>query len=373
MFVSVGVNLDAIEEYVPDLVGETHIFTKCQSAELLLGLSSFYRILCLSVSGSFCFVGNIMSSLLSNIDQKTNIVGQNRLELLLFRLNSQQPFGINVFKVREVLQCPELSALPGAHPNVRGIAHLRGEPVTVIDLSMATGGQPITDLTNAYVLVTEYNRHTQGFLVAGVDRIISSNWEQIMPAPQGAGKAHYVTAVTKVDNKLVQILDVEKVFFEISPVDETVSESVKEKSKELDFKNLVVLVADDSAVARNQVKRALGAIGVEIQTVNDGRLALDWLLAKAQELGGDVSAKVPLLISDIEMPEMDGYTLTAEIKANEHLKNIHVILHSSLSGVFNNAMVSKVGADQFIAKFHPDELVSAVQQWMHSAAASQAE
>ncbi len=151
----------------------------------------------------------------------------------------------------------------------------------MIDLSMATGGAAITDLTNAYVLVTEYNRHTQGFLVAGVDRIISSNWEQIMPAPQGAGKAHYVTAVTKVDNKLVQILDVEKVFAEISPVDETVSESVKEKSRDIDFKNLIVLVADDSAVARNQVKRALGAIGVETQTVNDGKLALDWLPAKA--------------------------------------------------------------------------------------------
>ena len=148
-----------------------------------------------------------------------------------------------------------------------------------------------------------------------------------MPAPQGAGKAHYVTAVTKIEDKLVQILDVEKVFFEISPIDETVSESVKEKSKDVDFKNLVVLVADDSAVARNQVKRALSAIGVEIQTVNDGRLALDWLLAKAEELGGDVSGKVPLLISDIEMPEMDGYTLTAEIKAHEHLKRIHVILH----------------------------------------------
>jgi two-component system, chemotaxis family, chemotaxis protein CheV len=309
-------------------------------------------------------MGKSMSSLMSSVDQRTNIVGQNRLELLLFRLYGTQPFGINVFKVREVLQCPELSALPGSHPNVRGIAHLRGEPVTVIDLSMATGGPMITELATAYVLVTEYNRHTQGFLVSGVDRIISSNWEQIMPAPQGAGKAHYVTAVTKVDDKLVQILDVEKVFFEISPVDETVSESVKEKSKDVDFKNLVVLVADDSAVARNQVKRALSAIGVEIQTVNDGRMALDWLLAKAEELGGDVSGKVPLLISDIEMPEMDGYTLTAEIKAHEHLKRIHVILHSSLSGVFNNAMVSKVGADQFIAKFHPDELVSAVQQWM---------
>src|SRR5690606_26347145 len=107
-------------------------------------------------------------------------------------------------------------------------------------------------------------------------------------------------------------------------------------------------------------------IGINVETVNDGRLALNWLEAKAQELGGDISGKVPLIISDIEMPEMDGYTLTAEVKANEHLRHVHIILHSSLSGVFNEAMVKKVGADQFIAKFHPDELVSAVQQWMNS-------
>ncbi len=304
-----------------------------------------------------------MSSLLSSVDQRTNMVGKNRLELLLFRLNSSQLFGINVFKVREVLTCPELSELPGAHQNVRGIAHLRGEPVTVIDLSQATGGKPVSDLTTAYILVTEYNRNTQGFLVAGVDRIVSSSWDNIHPAPSGAGKAHYVTAVTEVDKKLVQILDVEKVFNEITPVDETVSESVKEQSKDVDFKNLVVLVADDSAVARNQVKRALGAIGVEIQTVNDGKSALDWLKNLADEIG-DVSNKVPLIISDIEMPEMDGYTLTAEIKADERLRNIHIVLHSSLSGVFNQAMIEKVGADQFIAKFHPDELASAVQKWM---------
>lgn len=309
-----------------------------------------------------------MSSLLTSIDSKTNMVGKNRLELLLFRLNSAQLFGINVFKVREVLTCPELSALPGAHAHVRGIAHLRGEPVTVIDLSQATGGKPVSDLANAYILVTEYNRNTQGFLVAGVDRIVSSSWEQIHPAPQGAGKAHYVTAVTEVDKKLVQILDVEKVFNEISPADETVSESVKEKSKDVDFKNLVVLVADDSAVARNQVKRALSAIGVEIQTVNDGRSALNWLKNLADEIGGDISHKMPLLISDIEMPEMDGYTLTAEVKADERLRNIHIVLHSSLSGVFNQAMIEKVGADQFIAKFHPDELVSAVQKWMSNRA-----
>ncbi|HEX5793856.1 MAG TPA: chemotaxis protein CheV [Rheinheimera sp.] len=305
-----------------------------------------------------------MSKLMAAVNQRTNLVGNNRLELLLFRLHGTQPFGINVFKVREVLQCPELTEMPGSSPHVRGIAHLRGVPVMVIDLSQATGGKRIEDLATAYVLVTEYNRHTQGFLVNGVDRIVNTNWDQILPPPKGAGAGHYLTAVTEIDGKLVQIIDVEKVFAEITPIDEDVSEDVKTKATERDFKDLVVLVADDSAVARNQVKRALSSIGIQVELVNDGRLALNWLNAKAAELGGDISVKVPLLISDIEMPEMDGYTLTAEIKADPALRNMHVVLHSSLSGVFNEAMVKKVGADQFIAKFHPDELVSAVQKWM---------
>ena len=305
-----------------------------------------------------------MSKLMAAVNQRTNLVGNNRLELLLFRLYGPQPFGINVFKVREVLQCPELTEMPGSSPHVRGIAHLRGVPVMVIDLSQATGGKRIEDLSTAYVLVTEYNRHTQGFLVNGVDRIVNTNWDQILPPPKGAGAGHYLTAVTEIDGKLVQIIDVEKVFSEITPVNEDVSEDVKTKATERDFDDLIVLVADDSAVARNQVKRALTSIGIKVELVNDGKLALDWLNAKAAELGGDISAKVPLLISDIEMPEMDGYTLTAEIKADPLLRNMHVVLHSSLSGVFNEAMVKKVGADQFIAKFHPDELVSAVQKWM---------
>ena len=305
-----------------------------------------------------------MSDLMNSVNQRTNLVGNNRLELLLFRLHGSQRFGINVFKVREVLQCPELTEMPGSSPHVRGIAHLRGVPVMVIDLSQATGGKRIEDLSTAYVLVTEYNRHTQGFLVSGVDRIVNTNWDQIMPPPKGAGAGHYLTAVTEIEGKLVQIIDVEKVFSEITPVNEEVSEDIKTKAADRDFKDLIVLVADDSAVARNQVKRALSSIGIQVELVNDGKLALDWLNAKAEELGGDISAKVPLLISDIEMPEMDGYTLTAEIKAEPKLRNMHVILHSSLSGVFNEAMVKKVGADQFIAKFHPDELVSAVQKWM---------
>lgn len=307
-----------------------------------------------------------MTSVLSSVDQRTNMVGQNRLELLLFRLQGPQFFGINVFKVREVLPCPPLNVLPGAHAHVRGVAHVRGDPITVIDLSAATGGKPVADLKNAFILVTEYNRHIQAFLVGNVERIVNVNWSEMLPPPAGVGRSHYMTAVTRIDSRMVQVIDVEKVFSEISPMHEDISESIKEAAKQINLADVTVLVADDSAVARNQVRRALESMGVKVELVNDGKQALDWLIDKASQVD-NLSAVVPLLISDIEMPEMDGYTLTAEIKQHDKLKAIHVILHSSLSGVFNKVMIKKVGADQFIAKFHPDELASAVQKWLNPA------
>ncbi len=305
-----------------------------------------------------------MSNILSSVNQRTNLAGQNRFELLLFRLNGKQLFGINVFKVREVIQAPELSEMPGAHHCVKGIAQLRGDSVIVVDLSQATTGIPIADMSQAFVIVTEYNRHVQGFLVSGVDRIVNLNWEQIKPPPQGAGRGHYLTAVTEIDKQLVQIIDVEKVFSEIIPMEEDVSEQVKAQSHQLDLTKIVVLVADDSAVARNQVKRALNSVNIQAELVKDGQEALDWLRKKAEAAGDNFLHEVPLLISDIEMPRMDGYTLAAEIKADANLRGLHIILHSSLSGVFNEAMVKKVGADQFIAKFHPDELLTAVNYWL---------
>ena len=307
-----------------------------------------------------------MTSVLSSVDQRTNMVGQNRLELLLFRLQGPQFFGINVFKVREVLPCPPLNVLPGAHAHVRGVAHVRGDPITVIDLSAATGGKPVADLKNAFILVTEYNRHIQAFLVGNVERIVNVNWSEMSPPPAGVGRSHYMTAVTRIDGRMVQVIDVEKVFSEISPMHEEVSDSVKAAAKRINLADVTVLVADDSAVARNQVRRALESMGVKVELVNDGKQALDWLIDKASHVD-NLSAVVPLLISDIEMPEMDGYTLTAEIKQHDRLKAIHVILHSSLSGVFNEVMIKKVGADQFIAKFNPDELASAVQKWLNPA------
>ena len=303
-----------------------------------------------------------MASILDSVNQLTQLVGQNRLELLLFRLNGRQRFGINVFKVREVLQCPNLTVMPKLHPYVRGVAHIRGHTISVIDLSMATGGRPIADISKCFIIIAEYNRSVQGFLVSNVERIINMNWESILPPPKGAGRYNYMTAVTEVDGELVEILDVEKILDEISPINTEVSKSLVEESAQRDPHKRPVLVADDSSVARKQVERALNAIGVSCILAKDGKEALDMLNDMAKK--GPIAEQIALVISDIEMPEMDGYTLTAEIRNNPALKGLHIILHTSLSGVFNQAMVQKVGANNFIAKFHPDELAKAVQDAM---------
>jgi len=262
-----------------------------------------------------------------------------------------------------VLQCPALTSMPKLNPLVRGVAHIRGQTISVIDLSMATGGRRIEDLKTAFIVIAEYNRSVQGFLVGAVERIINTNWDAIMPPPQGTGRASYLTAVTEVEGELVEILDVEKILNEISPLNTEVSQEVASTLNTDAHKDKIIFIADDSSVARNQVKRALTTLGLEIEMAKNGLEALKRLKEIAEETG-DVTDKVGVLVSDIEMPEMDGYTLTAEIKNTPELQKLHVVLHTSLSGVFNQAMVKKVGADDFIAKFHPDELASAVQKWL---------
>ncbi len=298
-----------------------------------------------------------MTGVLDSVNQRTQLVGQNRLELLLFRLNGRQRFGINVFKVKEVLPCPRLTTMPKLKSVVRGIAHIRGQTLSVIDLSMATGGRPIEDISKCFIIITEYNRSVQGFLVHSVERIVNLNWESILPPPKGASRLSYMTAVTEVDGELVEILDVEKVLDEIAPKGTEVSEQIRDRCGAV-ARAGAILVADDSSVARNQVKRAIISLGAEPLLAKNGREALNILLEISRQ--GPVDERIALVISDIEMPEMDGYTLTAEIRANPKLRDLYVILHTSLSGIFNRAMVEKVGANDFIAKFSPDDLARAV-------------
>jgi two-component system, chemotaxis family, chemotaxis protein CheV len=301
--------------------------------------------------------------LLESIDRSTQLAGHNRLALLLFRLDERQIFGINVFKVQEVIPAPSLSRMPASHPLVRGVAELRGVVVPIIDLAQALGG-PAGDA--AHVIVTEYNRSVQGFLVRGVERIIHVDVAAVQPPPTHCGDCGYLTAVTLHGQELVAIVDVEKVLAEVLGEPPALSMELVGTAQALGSGRRV-LVADDSRVARGQVERVLQQLGVECVIVNDGREALDYLHSLAAR--GPVAEQLLMVISDIEMPAMDGYSLTAEIRRDPRLRDLHVLLHTSLSGVFNKAMVQKVGANRFVSKFSTDELAQGVIERLQAAAA----
>jgi two-component system chemotaxis response regulator CheV len=302
-----------------------------------------------------------MSGIMASVDQRTQLAGRNRLELLMFRLGGQQLYGINVFKVREVLQCPRLSIVPQSHPVVRGISNIRGKTISIMDLSMAIGGLPIQDIKNSFLIISEYNRSVQGFLVQGVDRIVNLNWKDIHAPPSGTAEgSSYLTAVTHVDGEMVEVIDVERVMAEVVGTRESLSQSVRDQVEHPNVEKNLILVSDDSLVARKQVCNTLeNDMSLETLTTKNGKEAIDLLKSWADNKDPRLD-RLAMVISDIEMPEMDGYTFTTEVRADERLKGLYIVLHTSMSGVFNQTMVDKVGANKFIAKFDPDVLGQAV-------------
>jgi len=301
-----------------------------------------------------------MAGILTDIDNRTNLAGTNRLELLVFTLNGGQKFGINVFKIQEVIQVPKLTRIPGGIPVVRGVAQLRGKDIPVIDMSMAIGEERLPGGDNSFVIITEFNRSVQGFLVGGVDRIVNLFWKDINPPPEGAETAGYVTALTEIDGDYVLIIDVEKILSEVGGAPEGVASGTIDASLE---KKGHVLVIDDSTVAQKQVVSVLEDLGLNYTVANDGKEGFD-ILRKWVADGVDVPSFLTMVISDVEMPRMDGYTLTTEVRKIPALDGLYIMLHTSLSGVFNETMVERVGADVFMAKYKPDDLARAIQERM---------
>ncbi len=309
-----------------------------------------------------------MASVLDSVNRRTQLVGKNRLELLLFRLQGRQLYGVNVFKVREVIQCPRLTVMPKQRAAVKGVAHIRGQAVPVLDLGAAIGRQPMADPAAAFVIVTEYSNQVLGFLVHHVERIFNTHWQAIQAPPDGARADSYLTAVTDAGGELVEIIDVEKVLAEVAPDPQPVSPALTEeinRAHQHHHRHHQVLIVDDSIVARKQLQRCLLGLGVEVIAKHNGRQALAHLQALA-DAGEAVGERLLMIISDIEMPEMDGYTLTASIRADARMAGAYIMLHTSLSGVFNQAMVKKVGADDFLAKFQPDDLAVRVRDRIHA-------
>ena len=309
-----------------------------------------------------------MSKLMSSIDQRTKLVGENRLELLMFKLGTRHTFALNVFKIREVINVPSMNRMPGSHHNLSGVTNYRGTSIPVIDLRAAikiTANEDEYEAAN--VIITEYNRSVQGFLIGQVMRIINTSWTDIQPPPSTAGKNNYLTAITQVEldgkNELVEIIDVEKVLSEIVEYDTTISKGVLDEEVAAHLKGKKLLVVDDSATALWQIRETLTQLGLEIIELKDGLKALNLLKSWADD-GKTVTDEILMMFTDAEMPEMDGYRLTAEVRQDPRMSELFIALNTSLSGSFNDAMVKKVGCNRLISKFQPDLLVDVVQQRM---------
>lgn len=305
---------------------------------------------------------------MSSIDQRTKLVGENRLELLMFKLGSRHTFALNVFKVREVITVPPVNQMPGSHHHITGVTNYRGDSIPVIDLRTAIHLSKNCDhYEPQYVIITEYNRSVQGFLIGQIMNIINTSWADIKPPPTSAGKNNYLTAITQVENdgidELVEIIDVEKVLSEIVHYDTSISEQLLDSDVNDNLVGKKVLVVDDSSTARWQIRETLTQLGIEVIEENNGLKAINLLKRWADE-GKTVTDEILMMFTDAEMPEMDGYRLTAEVRLDERMSSLFIALNTSLSGSFNDAMAEKVGCDRFISKFQPDLLVEVVQQRM---------
>ena len=304
-----------------------------------------------------------MSDLLKNIDGRTKLAGTNKLEILLFSLgvNSvtgrRETFGINVFKVREVMRTPPITSAPDMPVSVEGMVSLRGALVPVVDL--AHYAKVSTETPRSIMIVTEYAGHTQGFLVEAVDTILRLDWSQMKVPPEmlTAEMGGLVTAVTELpDGRLVMMMDVEKVLSETTNYDE---EIVYRNIKPLDDTSLTVYFADDSVVARKQITRTLEAMNVKYVGSINGRESwneLEKVATYAQASGQKVTDLVSLVLTDVEMPEMDGYILTKKIKSDPRFAGVQVVMHSSLSGMSNQQLGKSVGVDEYVPKFEAQKL-----------------
>jgi two-component system chemotaxis response regulator CheV len=308
-----------------------------------------------------------MKSVQQEVDERSNLTGTNKFELLLFRLGGDENgehselFGINVFKIREIVAMPAITKVAGSPEHVLGVVNLRGQIIQVLDLPSIAGVKPVTGLN--IMLVTEFARTTQAFAVESVEEIVRLDWSQVMSAEHSAGTG-MVTSIARLPAegdqapRLAQVLDVETILRDRNPeANSYATQNVGAKMKLKD--GAVILAADDSVVARALIEQGLDALGLPFVMTKSGREAWDQLnsiATSAESEGKSVYDKVALVLTDLEMPEMDGFTLTRNIKSNARFGNLPVVIHSSLSGTTNEEHVKTVRADAYVAKFSAEEL-----------------
>lgn len=300
-------------------------------------------------------------NLLESVDARTQLAGSNKMEILLFSLGTRETFGINVFKVREVGRTPHITKTPNMPRGVEGLISLRGNVIPVLSLSsfLQLDGSPSEQ--GKTMMVAEYSKRTLGFLVHEVDRIIRVDWDRVK-APESVLTANQglITAVIELENGgLVSILDVEQVL--ANAFGEAIIADIHPARVDADTS---VFFVDDSIVARRKIAEVLDKLGVKHKHATNGVEAwtrLQGIAAHAQQIGKSVREEIHLIMVDAEMPEMDGYVLTKNIKADPRFEGVSVVMHSSLSSQANRAMGKSVGVDAYVAKFDAEALADTLR------------
>lgn len=309
----------------------------------------------------------MQDELMAEVEQRANLAYSNQMEMLTFYLTDEQLYGLNVFKIIEILECPKkVTKVPYAPPSVKGTIDFRGHGVTIIDLAEAMG-LPGIDYKNkiAYVMICEYSTTTQGFLVAQPNVLINKSWDDIIQPDNIVYDTSYLTAITYHKGEAVQILDVEKLLSEIIGIEDTISENLLEKAREVITDAHHILAVDDSKAARQLIQGAMEQLGIQHTLVDSPVKALEILEKSVEE--GNGTSRYTVIFTDIEMPVMDGFAFTRKVKANPDLRDIYLAAHSSLSNRSNREKARSMGADDFIPKFTPDRIATAILEQVEKA------
>lgn len=303
---------------------------------------------------------------IDSVDARTRLVGANQMELLLFSLGTRETFGINVFKVREVGRVPAITPCPNMPRGVVGLVSLRGSVIPVIALlealGLGAGGAGET------MLVAEFSRRTVAFLVRDVDRIHRVAWEHVRQADGrvATGGAPVTAIVDLPDGRIASLLDVEQIM--ANTFGEDIIAGIRPLPE--DGRMPTVFFVDDSMVARKQIAEVLDQLHVQHRHANNGREAwtrLAGIAAGCDHAGTRVAEEIDAILVDAEMPEMDGYVLTRNIKSDPRFSGVPVIMHSSLSSEANRALGQQAGVDAYVAKFEAASLADAVRRHLRGA------
>lgn len=289
-----------------------------------------------------------MASSLDEALQRSNLSQSNQMEMLTFRLTDNQLYGINVFKIIEIIECPRrIDRMPNAHPAVKGALDFRGNALAVIDLSEAVGlkAKEFHDEL-AYIIICEYNRSLTAFVIHAPETLLTRSWSDIHK-PEGVNAVSLVAIAYADSGEAIMLLDIETILSNVVGIERDLS-TVAMTEAEGKGSGRHVLVVDDSRTAIMLLQSVLDKMGFTNMAVLSADKALEYLSKE--------HSRVDLVISDIEMPGMDGFTFTRTLREHGDYKNLKIILHSSMSNPSNRLKAEQSGANKFVAKFDPDSL-----------------